>query len=880
MPLAAGTRVGSYEVVAAIGEGGMGQVYRARDTRLGRDVALKIVSGSFGADPGRLARFEREAKTLASLNHPHIAQLYGIEDLDAAGGGVALVLELVEGEDLSARMGRGPVSADSAAAMARQIADALDAAHERGIVHRDLKPANIKVRADGTVKVLDFGLAKDSLGADSTNARTVTALAAITEHHAVVGTPAYMSPEQATGQPVDHRTDIWAFGCVLYEMLSGRQPFKSGSSIETLAAVITADPDWTAIASAPPSLQALVRRCLQKDVRPRVHHIADVRMWLDESAGTSRPTATTASSVSRRRRLWPVLVPAVVVAATAGGIVARAVLRGRAGGPLNVVRFEITPPASQPFTGRPSGANIAISPDGSTIVYNAIVGDTFQLVRRKLDDVVATPVAGTERAQNVAFSPDGQHLAFYSGAAIRTVPIGGGTPAVVCELDGMVPFLAWLDTGDIVFSQKIKGRGLMRVPAKGGTPAFLLDPDPARGEMDFFGLIALPGGRIGTGVIPPPGERWRRRLAILVPGASELKSVMEDISLARYAAGQLIYRKDAVLSSAPFSLDRLEFTGDARVLETVKSMNQLFVASNGTYVYLSTDSSATTRVPAALLRADGRPERIVVNDTAMGRHVRISPDGGRAAVTTAGLNFGEIWVYDLRGSAQPVKLTFRPAANYPVWTPDGRGIVFQSTAPGPSGLFSVAADGSVTEPKTLLAGVDAIPEDWSPNGSALLYQTTTAKTGADLFAFDRASGASRPWLQTPFNEAEARFSPDGTLVAYMSDQSGRSEIWLRPFGAGDAAVRVSSEGGHEPHWSADGRQLFFQSAGRMAAAVIERSPGLRPLTPRAVFEGGFVPYNTTWRRTYGVMPDGRFLVLQLLPAPRQSFVVVMHALDR
>jgi serine/threonine-protein kinase len=871
MPLDAGTRVGSYEVVAKLGQGGMGEVYKARDARLGRDVALKILSGGFDNDRSRLARFEREAKTLASLNHPHIAQIYGVEELNAGpASGIALVMELVEGDDLSAQIARGPVPARSATAIARQIVDALAAAHERGVVHRDLKPANIKVRADGTVKVLDFGLARDTPAGDDMSVPTITAL---TEHHAVVGTPAYMSPEQATGRSVDHRTDVWAFGCVLYEMLSGRRTFAADTSVETFAAVINGDPDWTAIGSAPASLQTLVRRCLQKDVRQRLHHMADVRMWLDEPL-TSSAAVAPAAVPAPRRRVWPMLA-AVIAAAVIGAAAMFPLLGSRATPPQGIIQFEITPPENQPFTPRPSGGNMTVSPDGSMILYHAVVGDTFQVMRRRLDDVVATPIPGTERAQMVTFSPDGQQLAFFSGGAIRTLPVAGGTPAVVCEWASSTPFIAWLDSGELAL---VHVQGLMTVPVKGGTPQLRVAPDPAKGELEFFGVMALPGGTVATKVVAPRGGRWQSRLAALAPGATEFKTLIEGVDLAQYVAGHFVFTKGGVAQIARLDAGRLE-TGEPRVLEKIRGLGA--IGNDGTFVYQVQNQAPAgapaVKVPIKVLDAQGRLERTIATDAVMSRQMRVSPDGNRLAISTGGLNWGVIWIHDVRGSAQPIRLTFSGAWNFPIWGPGG-DIFMQTPGPGALGMASIPIDGSTTQPKVLVPDGTAIPEDWSPDGATLLYQTANAKTGADLQAFDRASGGSRAWLQTSFSEAEARFSPDGKVVAFASDQTGRYEVWIRPF-AGGTAIRVSSDGGHEPQWSHDGRQLFFQNAGKIMASAVTRLPELGAAPPRLVFDGGFVPYNTTWRRTFGVLPDGRFVVFQPLPEQRLSLVVVMHALD-
>ncbi len=875
--LPSGTRLGPYEVVAPLGAGGMGEVYRARDTKLGREVAIKILPDAFARDPDRLMRFEREARTLASLNHPNIAQIFGLEQ---SGTTSALVMELVEGEDLSQRIARRPIPLDEALAIAQQIIEALDAAHEQGIIHRDLKPANIKVRADGAVKVLDFGLAKalrqegqdpgHPAGADASALITVTGPAR-TMRGMIVGTAAYMSPEQAAGRVVDRRTDIWAFGCVFYEMVAGRRPFAGESGIEILAAVIKAEPDWAPLAGLPAGVQTLVRRCLQKDPRRRFHDVADVRIWIEE---VLRGPVEARVEGRARRGVLPMAALACLAALSGGLAVAWLAPFGPATSPDSVVRFQITPSPDQPFTSRPSGTNLDISPDGSSIVYHAQVGDGYQLVRRHLDSLEASPIAGTDRAQNPTFSPDGTQIAFYSAGAIRTVAVAGGAPVTVCEISGALPMLAWSDSGEIFFTQP--SQGLSRVPEKGGTPERMLAPDPRKNESGFFGLAALPRGAVTTTVLPVAGFGGRTRVAVLAKGATEFKTIVDDAVGGQYAAGYLLYRQARELRAAPFDLDRLEAAGDAFVLEAA-DMNQAAVARNGTFVYLLNDPAVIEPLRLAWLNRSGRLDRVIADQLTVARHVRLSPDGSRLAVTVGRLNFGEVWIYDLKGSAQPIKLTFRGGVNFPVWQPDG-GTVFYRVE---TGLYSVVADGSVIEPQKVLDDASAgSPEEWSPDGASLLYQVINAKGGTDLFLFDRQSRQSRPWLQTPFNEGEARFSPDGRWVVYASDQSGRFEIWVRPFGHSAPPLRVSSDGGHEPRWSRDGKELFFQSGTRMMTASIESSGPLRAASPRVLFDGGFVPYEVDLRRTYDVAPDGRFVVIQRLQAPaRQSLVVVMRALD-
>jgi Tol biopolymer transport system component len=679
-----------------------------------------------------------------------------------------------------------------------------------------------------------------------------------------MGTAGYMSPEQASGLPVDARTDIWALGCVLFEMLTGKHPFRGATSIETIASVIKADPDWAALATQPPPLRSLVRRCLQKDVKQRLHHMADVRIALDEALAA--PQSSELTPPSRATTRWWMVVAAAIVAAALGAIAAVQFRPAPVTPAPPVVRFRIAPPRDQPFDGRPSGGNLAISPTGRTFIYHATVGDSVQLIRRDLDSLAATPIPGTERAQMPTFSPDGQQLAFYAGGAIRTLPLAGGTPVVVCDWPGLSPFLTWLDSGEIVIGSPLE---LLTVPEKGGVPKRLLAADPSKGEGGFFAISRLPGGGVLVGILAAPGGRTRARLAALAHGATAAKVLVEGSTVGTFAAGHLLYGLSGKTYAAPFDPARLEITGEPTILEDTPQ-NQLAVAQDGTYVALAAGGANTnTQFGTRLgwLTREGHPDRVVAGDVSIARHVRVSPDGTRLAAITGGLNFGTLWIYDLIGSSQPIKITFRGGANFPTWRPDGRSLTFELLSGGNLGLYSVAADGSQLEPERLLEQYPAIPEDWRPDGSVLLYQGLTARSGADLMMLDRG-GQVRPWLQTPFNESEARFSPDGRWVAYASDQTGRSEIWIRPFDSAAPLVRVSSDGGHEPRWSKDGRQLFFQAADKM-----------RVVSPRVLFESVLIPYNTFYRRSYDVAPDGRFIAAQMTETPPLGeMVVVLNAL--
>ena len=852
MALPPGTRLGVYEVMAAIGAGGMGEIYRARDTKLNRDVALKVLPEAVAGDRDRLARFEREAMVLASLNHPNIAQVYGLEDTGAVR---AIVMELVEGDDLAARLRGARLSAAETTAIALQIADALAAAHERGIVHRDLKPANIKLRADETVKVLDFGLAKSRADFDAA-ANTITR-EGISHPGLVMGTVGYMSPEQAAGREVDSRTDIWAFGCVLFEMLSGRRPFDGASTMEAIAAVINAEPDWTAIASSPPNLQSLVRRCLRKDPRQRLQHVGDARIWLEDSL-----VASAAPTTAAKRSPWLPAVAGVMVTLAIGW----PVWRYSQPEPVQpVMRLAITSDPGRPFTGYPTGTNIAIARDGSFVLVHAIVGDDFQLVRRPLDASTTTPIPGTERAQNPALSPDGAQIAFYRDGAIRTVSVNGGSASIVCELHGNAPFIAW--SGKQIWFAALGGP-LMRVPERGGVPTLVATPDPAKKE-NFFGISPLPDGVLVNVSGGSP------RVAAARTATTELVTIVERAGLAAFAAGRLLYRQANQIHVAPFDPERLTVTGEARVIET-NPVNGYVVADTGTLLYIPQRGSPDEKLRLRWLSSEGLAGAIVGEDVVLGRHVRIAPDGNRAAIVTGGLNSGQLWIYDLRGSAQPIRLGSVVGVALPQWSTDGKAILFHSNR---SGWMSIAADGSAFEPTPVHADVMALPEDRTADGAQVLFRAATATTGGDIMSFDRQSGATRPWLQTTFSEGEPSVSPDGTLVAYVSDQTNRAEVWVRPMSGESAPLRLSADGGHEPRWSKDGRTVFFQSGARMMSIALESRSPLRAGPPRVLFEGGFVPSHSTFRRTFDVAVDGRFLVVTRDgSAPEPPLVVITNAL--
>ncbi|MFP6828845.1 MAG: protein kinase, partial [Gammaproteobacteria bacterium] len=697
MSLTPGTRLGIYEVTAKIGEGGMGEVYQARDTTLDRNVALKVLPEAFTADPDRLARFQREAKVLASLNHPNIGAIYGLE---AAGDTQALVLELIEGPTLADRIAEGPIPVDEALTIARQIAEALEAAHEQGIVHRDLKPANVKVRPDGTVKVLDFGLAKavtsEGSGTGGTDAPTIS-LTGATQMGMVIGTAAYMAPEQARGKPVDQRADVWAFAVVLFEMLSGQRVFHGDDVSLTLAKVLEGQPKWDALpSSVPPRVVNLLRRCLEKNPKQRMHAVGDVRLAMTGAFETTVSASAEPTRVAPRQ-LWQRPVPAFVGVLLVAGITGASFWFLMQSAPPPVSRFSYELPADQTFQNN-GRSLVAFSPDGSRFVYNTIEG----LYLRALDDEQARFLSGTAASVfNPVFSPDGEWIAYFSNPdqGIKKIAVSGGAP--VALVDAAIPFgVSWEIDGIVLFGQ---AAGVMQVSENGGTAELVID---ARDGEQIHGPQLLPGGEwilfssttvAGTNrwddgsVVAESVETGERRL--LITGGSD----------ARYlASGHLVYALENVLFAVAFDLGRMEVIGGpVSVVEGVERANNpqgnsgtghFSVSAAGNFVYVEGGTALGQERTLALVDRSGRTERL---DLPPNQYVspRLAPDGRRLAVQTDG-DSAVIWTYDLSGTTAIQRLTVDGNNFRPLWAPDGERIAFASDRNGPISLYWQNADGS------------------------------------------------------------------------------------------------------------------------------------------------------------------------------------------
>ena len=737
MGLTTGSRLGPYEILSALGAGGMGEVYRARDTTLGRQVAIKVLPDAFAQDTERLARFEREAKTLASLNHPHIAQIYGLEQ---SSGVQALVMELVEGEDLSQRIARGPIPLDEALPIARQIAEALEAAHEQGIIHRDLKPANIKVTPDGVVKVLDFGLAKLAgppeagryapmvvrpASADLTASPTITSPAMMTGVGVILGTAAYMAPEQAKGREADKRSDIWAFGCVLYEMLTGRRPFDGDDVSDTLANVLKIDPDWSVLPSEiPPAIRTLLQSCLTKDRRRRVADISTALFVLEKAASLAPPAGTVSAAPRPRRPLWRRVVTPVAAALVASAVVGAAVWFGTRPIPPRVARFPLTTASADALSINGTDRDLAITPDGSRVVYVGSGG--AELLMRSLDQIEPIVVA-RGLVRGVFVSPDGQWVGFIDNQrTLKKVAITGGPALTLTALDGGSRGATWAPEDTIIFATNNPATGLQRVAAAGGEPTVVTRPNRDRGEADHLWPEILPGGRgVLFTMTAVSGGLDAAQIAVLDLDTGAQTIVLRGGSHAHYVStGHLVYAAGGALRAVAFDLSRREIQGTPvsvlpRVVTTTFGAGDYAVAADGTLVYVDTPSTTSgfgfggDRTLVWVDRA-AREEPLAAPPRAY-MHPRLSPDGTRIAVYIHDQQ-QDTWMWDLQ-RATLTRLTFTPGVDwFPLWTPDGKRIVFSSAGEGGSiGLFWMPADGT-GKPERLTNGDLHSPPVFRPMG--------------------------------------------------------------------------------------------------------------------------------------------------------------------
>jgi eukaryotic-like serine/threonine-protein kinase len=884
MALASGARLGSYEILSALGAGGMGEVYRARDTKLGRNIALKILPDTFANDPDRLARFQREAQVLASLNHPHIAAIYGLED---AAGIKAFVMELVEGEDLAQRIARGPMPLDEVLPIAKQIAEALEAAHEQGIIHRDLKPANIKVRPDGTVKVLDFGLAKlteaggaggagkaGGAGGDFlTQSPTITTPAMMTGIGVILGTAAYMSPEQARGKPLDRRTDIWSFGCVLCEMLTGLRTFAGNEVSDVLASVLAREADLKSLpATTPPPILRLLRRCLQKDRGERLRDIGDARIEIQEAMAASGLEGTGASaSGADRRRERAVLISALALVTL---IAAFAIVRAfRPTVPPSEMRLEInTPPTTDP-------ESLALSPDGRKIVFVADSEGRQLLLLRALDSVAVRPLTGTDGAQYPFWSPDSRSVGFTAEGKLKRIDIDGGAVRTLANESGGTGG-AWNRDGLILFA--MLGNPIFRVSDTGGGRVAVTQLDNQQGS--HFTPRFLPDGRQFLYWVRGNSETGGVYAGRL--GSTQSRRLLDADPSAVYSSGHLLFMRQGALFAQSFDPVRLELSGNPfSVAEHVGNGQDtgMSVSDAGSIAY-RTRSSHIQRQFVWFDRS-GQEIRKVGDALSTGlASPSLSSDGQHVVLYRAMNSNTDVWLFETKRGVLS-RFTSDVADDVvPIWSPDGGSIVFSSNRQGIHDLYQKSATAGGSEELLLSTAQPKFATDWSPDGRFLLFNSVDSKKGTDIWAL-RLDGNRKPFqiVQTDSEELNGQFSPDGNWLAYQSNESGRNEIYVQPFPGPGNKWPVSTSGGSQVRWRRDGRELFYVSLdGRLMAVPIQIGPsGATPQvgTPAMLFAphlGGAVQ-RADYRHQYMVSPDGqRFLVATVTEGANSPITVIVN----
>jgi Tol biopolymer transport system component/predicted Ser/Thr protein kinase len=865
MPLAAGTRLGPYEILAPVGAGGMGEVYRAKDTKLKRDVALKVLPAAFANDPERMARFQREAEVLAALNHPNIAAIYGIEQQ-------ALVMEFVEGENL-----KGPLPAATALNYARQIAQALEAAHEKGIVHRDLKPANVKVTPTGVVKVLDFGLAKaveqpaDSDGSSISSTLTFP----FTNPEVVMGTPAYMSPEQAQGAGTDRRADIWSFGAVLYEMLTGKRAFPGKSVSETLVSVLREEPDWSALPEQTPApVRELLRRCLTKDRKQRLQAIGDARIAIEEVlSGVSQESG---APVAASRSRWPWAVAAVLVLAVGAG--AAWFLKPKAEQPL--LQMEISPPEGVKFVN--TIAPFALSPDGRRIAFLATGKDGKRMLwLRSIDSSAAVTVAGTENADGPFWSPDSRWVGFSANSKLQKVDVvAGSQPQVICDIEGRSAG-TWSSEGVIVFPQGAKP--LQRVSAAGGTPAPILSFDGAREETYQAAPYFLPDGR--HLLYYSNGKKGPNTMLASLDGKLN-RILIEGADTEVYApnprgGGSILYHPRDQLLARPFDLDKLEFTGQPAVIaDAVGDQRWWSASATGLLAYRHFYAAPNQ---LTWVSRDGH-SMSTVGDPSPLSTPRIAPDQKTLAFSRDGETNVDIWTFDLTRNA-PARFTLEPDSGFaPIWSSDGKSIVYTSSRNGARVLVERPANGIGPETFVISQQIGGWPTAVSHDGRWLVFVEATPLHS--IIALRSREDLSKVFrIQERGTERDGSISPDGRWLLYSSVPASRREVLVQsvPKEAGGSANavgkwQISTTGGSQPAWRADGKEIFYVAPdGMMMAVQVESGENFfRPGAPKPLFQTRLdLDPNL---REYDVTADGqRFLLNQRLPDnPDAPITVVVN----
>ncbi|HXV61935.1 MAG TPA: protein kinase [Vicinamibacteria bacterium] len=866
MALEVGTRLGPYEIRGRLGAGGMGDVYRARDTRLERSVAIKVLKDDVAPSPDQRARFEREARTVAALEHPHICSLY---DVGREGDVDFLVMQYLEGDTLAERLSKGPLPLDTFYDYAIEIADAVGAAHKRGIVHRDLKPGNIVLTKSGAM-VLDFGLAKLWDAPESGEDLETRSRSGLTSSGVILGTLPYMAPEQLQGKEPDPRTDIFAFGAVLYEMLTATKAFEGRYATELVTAVLASSP--TPVPSlnplVPEALERIVRRCLAKDPEERWQTMVDAREELRWVREQPWPSGSAASSRRRALHFWALLGAGAVVGA---GLVASLLLRTDKpvdSVPAPTARFAI-PLGDDESLYDFSSAAVAISPDGTRIAYAVNRGAGRSIHVRALDEMESRPIPGTERGSDPIFSPDGEWLAFESAGKLKKVPLSGGAPQFLANL-AFSAGASWGPDDIIVHTPNFTG-GLYALSARSGEGRRLTSPEKNQGHL---WPAVLPDGKSVLFTLWAGQPSYdQASIALLSLETGQWSVVLEGASYARYAPpGHLLFLRGGTLFAAPFDPEAWKITGaPVAVVENVRSDpldgGGLFdVSQTGALVYAPEIGASPARRLAWVDRSGDRS--IITSGPTSFSSPRISPEGSRIAMFLTGQAALSVWIYGI-SQGTLARVTFGADEHNVAWSPDGRYVAFESGREGAHQLYIRSADGSGEDDPVTRGEHHHYLCDWSPDGRSLVYVEFHPESGADLWVVEtEGNREARAFLATKFWEKQATFSPNGRWIAYVSDETGDFEVYVRPFPSGEPRVPISSGGGEEPAWSRSGEELFYRNGGRMMAVSVTEAPEFRAGRPEELFEGlyHYAPFPT---RTYDVGEDGRF-VMVTEPEPAES----------